>query len=75
MKTIEATATVTLDHTLTVRVPVDLEPGKHRVVVIVDERPVQEPPAAALDLPTLKVGPWPENLSLRREDLYDDWGR
>ena len=28
-----------------------------------------------LDLPVLDVGPWPEKLSLRREDMYDDDGR
>jgi hypothetical protein len=28
-----------------------------------------------LDFPVDYYGPWPENLSLRREDLYDDWGR
>ncbi len=32
-------------------------------------------PFDARDLPTLDLGPWPENLSLRREDLYGDDGR
>lgn len=27
------------------------------------------------EFPVVDCGPWPENLSLRREDLYDDWGR
>jgi hypothetical protein len=26
----------------------------------------------ALDLPVIDLGPWPENLSLRREDMYGD---
>lgn len=25
-----------------------------------------------LDLPVIDVGPWPENMSLRREDWYGD---
>lgn len=28
-----------------------------------------------LDFPVDAAGTWPENLSLRREDLYDDSGR
>jgi hypothetical protein len=28
-----------------------------------------------LDWPVHDCGPWPENLSLRREDLYSDEGR
>ena len=28
-----------------------------------------------LDFPTDDLGPWPEDLSLRREDMYDDDGR
>jgi hypothetical protein len=75
MKAIEATATVSGDRTLTVSIPVDLEPGEHRVVVVVEEQPMPQKAATPLQLPTLKVGPWPENLSLRREDLYGDWGR
>jgi prevent-host-death family protein len=28
-----------------------------------------------LDFPVEDYGEWPADLSLRREDLYDDWGR
>ena len=28
-----------------------------------------------LDFPVISVGQWPENLSLRRQDLYGDDGR
>ena len=28
-----------------------------------------------LNLPVIDVGPWPEGLSLRREDMYGDDGR
>lgn len=29
----------------------------------------------SLDFPVISVGKWPENLSLRREDMYGDDGR
>lgn len=29
----------------------------------------------SLDFPTDDLGPWPEDLSLRREDMYGDDGR
>jgi hypothetical protein len=74
MKSIETTATVTPDRTLTIRLPVDVTPGEHRIVVVIDESLIdgRRPP---LDLPVHDLGPWPEGLSLRREDLYGDDGR
>ena len=30
---------------------------------------------APLDFPVISVGKWPEDLSLRREDMYGDDGR
>ncbi len=36
------------------------------------ERPAQRKP---LDFPVISVGKWPEDLSLRREDMYGDDGR
>ena len=36
MRTIEATATVSPDGTLTVRVSTDVPPGEHRVVLVID---------------------------------------
>ena len=31
--------------------------------------------SGALDFPVISVGRWPEDLSLRREDMYGDDGR
>jgi Protein of unknown function (DUF2281) len=36
------------------------------------KRPAQRKP---LDFPVISVGKWPEDLSLRREDMYGDNGR
>ncbi len=73
MQTIQAIATVTDNGELTLQVPLGIAPGRHQVVVVIDEEPVQ--PRVLGEFPVLDIGPWPENLSLRREDMYDDDGR
>ncbi|MBI4493414.1 MAG: hypothetical protein HY690_11555 [Chloroflexi bacterium] len=75
MRTIETTATVAPDGTLTARVPADIPPGEHEVVLVIAEPVVGKKERPPLDLPVHHWGPWPEGLSLRREDMYDDWGR
>ena len=75
MKTIELTATVGPDRTLTIQLPPDVTPGEHRVVVVIEETITPRAPRPALNFPVHDVGPWPENLSLRREDMYGDDGR
>jgi hypothetical protein len=75
MKTIETTATVSAEGTLTVQVPSDIPPGEHCVVLVIEEqlRPVEQHPS--LDFPVDDWGAWPESLSLSREDMYGNWGR
>ena len=75
MRSIETTATVTDDGILTVEIPRDIRPGKHRVVVVIDEQLMDTSRRGLPDFPVDDLGPWPENLSLRREDMYDEWGR
>ncbi len=80
MKTIKTIATVTADGKITVQLPPDIPAGEYQVVLVIDEKPLPEksqtkekrPP---LNFPVNDYGPWPESLSLRREDMYDDWGR
>lgn len=53
----------------------DVPPGRHRAVIVLDERPVSAVPGREnflADFPVHDFGPWPENLSLRRADLYGD---
>jgi len=71
----ETTATVTKDGKITIQIPSDIEPGEHEVVVIIEERLVKRETRPPLDLPVRDYGPWPGNLSLRREDMYNEWGR
>ena len=46
-----------------------LPEGEHVAIITVAEPTA--PRRSALDLPVHR-GPWDDNLSLRREDLYDD---
>lgn len=78
MKTLELVGTVTDERTLrlTVQLPFDMPPGEHRVVVIIDQNPMDDNATqTTLDFPVDDYGPWPATLSLSREDLYDDTGR
>lgn len=76
MKTIEAEFIITPDGSLNIAGKLDLLPGHYRAVLIVEEYPIS--PADALSDPHLinfpvdDLGVWPKDLSLRREDLYDD---
>ena len=74
MKTIETTGFVGTSGNLHLEVPTGLVSGTHRVVVIIDESIEPEPERPPLNLPVHDV-PWPEGLSLRREDMYGDDGR
>jgi len=75
MKTIETDVIVTRDGRARVDLEVspDVPPGRHRAVVVLDERPTPSVSGRSLvDFPVHDFGPWPENLSLRRADLYGD---
>jgi hypothetical protein len=69
MQTIRGTAVVARDGTLTMRVPTEVTPGEHEVALTVLEG------GKPFALPQVHVEHWPADVSLRREDLYDDWGR
>ena len=75
LRTIETTATIREDGTLTVAIPPDIGPGEHRIVVVIDDALLAPPPASLPPWPVRDYGPWPAELSLHREDLYDAWGR
>lgn len=83
MKAIELDITIGQEGkaAIEIQVPADVEPGKHRAIVVLDERALDLSPSdqsstpPPLDFPQHDFGPWPDNLSLRREDLYGDEGR
>lgn len=75
MRTIETTVMVEPGGKVVLQLPPDIPPGERRVVLVIEEPPASKPERPPLDFPVIDVGPWPDNLSLRREDMYDDWGR
>ena len=84
MTTVETVAVVCPNNTLTIQLPSGISPGPHRVVLVIEqeasELSVAKTPAANTSssewpFPVIDVGPWPEGLSLRREDMYGDDGR
>jgi hypothetical protein len=75
MKAVETLGLVTTAKYLYTQVPTELPPGYYRVVLVVEETPQPEPERPPLIMPVHDVGPWPEGLSLRREDMYGDDGR
>jgi len=75
MKTIETDVIVTPDGRARIDLDVsaDVQPGRHRAVVVLDERPAPSVSKRSLaDFPVHDFGPWPEALSLRRTDFYGD---
>jgi len=82
MRTIETDITVAPDGKAVVelQLPATVSAGKHRAVVMVDEAAVDDRLTTAkarppIEMPVHDFGPWPADLSLRREDLYGDHGR
>jgi hypothetical protein len=63
------------DGTITGQAPPDLKPGVREVEVAADPRPAESAKSFMADWPSYDCGPWPEGLSLRREDMYGDNGR
>ena len=75
MRQIDTEGVVDPDGRLTVRVPEDVQPGIHRVHLVIDEQPAGEVIGTdALGLTTFNL-PWPPDFSLRREDMYNDCSR
>lgn len=72
MKTIETKATVSEDGTLTAKVPLDVKPGEHRMMILIDEQANTDRKRLDLQFPVDHYGFWPSGLSLRREDMYGD---
>ncbi len=71
MRTIETVVTVDEHGMATLRMPPDVTPGEHKVVVVIDEATRRRAP---LVFSSHDVGPWPlaAGETFGREDLYDD---
>ena len=78
MNEIRTRVLVDRDHRISGTAPADVPPGDHEVAITVAPMPARQKPTRPFnvdDLPTVDLGPWPEGLSLRREDIYGDDGR
>jgi hypothetical protein len=79
MRSVQTTMRVTADGKGRLAVPAGIAPGEHRVVLTLLDEEVSPRPDMTMDeflaAIAADVGPWPANLSLRREDLYGDEGR
>lgn len=67
------------DHVITGVAPDEVPPGDHEALISLaapaKRRAAKAKPFRVAALPTIDLGPWPERLSLRREDIYGDDGR
>jgi hypothetical protein len=80
MRAIETEMSVAADGkaVIELQVPSTVTAGKHRAVVVLDERQADDDRLATrlpVELPVHDFGPWPAGLSLQREHLYGDQGR
>jgi hypothetical protein len=69
MRTIQTSVLVDPEHTMTLRLPDDIPPGAYRVTLVIDDQPIPPKTTDLSDFPVHDVGPWPEEFSLRREDM------
>lgn len=75
MHTIQTKVAVTPDHQLTLSLPPEIQAGEYQVVIVLEAQPRQLQTQQPLQFPVDDYGPWPTDLSLRREEIYGDLGR
>lgn len=75
MRTVECSVTVDETRTAVIQLPDDVAPGQHHLLVAIDAPPAKVPYDPLAGFPTIRLGCWPKDLSLRREDMYGDDGR
>ena len=66
------------DGTISGRVSGEVPPGEHEATIVVSPVRAARRPGKTFSvrrLPRIDLGPWPEGISLRREDIYSDDGR
>ena len=77
MTEIRARVLVGSDRRISGTAPQAVPPGEHEVTIIVLPLPNRQRPTKPFyvdALPNHDMGPWPEGLDLRREDMYDEDG-
>jgi hypothetical protein len=75
MKTIKTIVTVTSSRQITITLPSGISPGKHEVLLVIDENSLTDKGDNTKRSLKLNVGQWknwPSESNFRREDIYDD---
>ncbi len=73
LRSIETTATVEEDGTVTLRLPPSVPPGVHRVVLVIEEDEAPSPRVRPpLTFSRYPVGFTDPTFTARREEIYDD---
>jgi hypothetical protein len=65
------------DHRISGTAPAEVPVREHEVTITLADRSAPEQAIRSLDstdLPRHDLGPWPDGLSLRREDIHSDDG-
>jgi len=75
MRTIETTITITEDGRMTAPAPSGVAPGRRKVVLVLADEPERTHRPQRRALPLTQNGRLAENVTLSREELYDDTGR
>ncbi|MBI2927003.1 MAG: hypothetical protein HYY24_15015 [Verrucomicrobia bacterium] len=79
MITLETLTEVEQNRTATIELPKSVQPGPHRMVLLIEEQlcsGTARPKAAGpLRLRKLQLHGWPGDATFRREDIYGDAGR
>lgn len=77
IKTLDTVVTVPEDRTVTLQLPPEVTTGPHRIIAIIDEPSELESEAAPKPFvfPVIPEARWPDDMPIRREDLYGDDGR
>lgn len=74
LKAIDTTATVSEDGLLVIKLPPDIPPGQHRVVLVIGEAEKQATKPLPLNWIVYPVGLVSDTFTFRREELYGDNG-
>ena len=75
MKSLECSVIVDEKREVLIQLPGDIPLGRHRLLVTVDVPKLKSCQNPLEGFPTIRLGYWPEGLSLSREELYGDDGR
>ena len=73
MKTIQTTAIISPEHQLTIQVPPDIQAGEYKIVLVLEAKPAKKK-RQPFKFPVDDYGSLLTELSLRREDMYGDFG-